>query len=58
MGTEAVVLLSPDFNQDFGLSQGSEPLGVQALVPEFTVKAFTLPILSRTAGPINNDLVP
>ena len=45
MGSLGIVMMSPSFDQHLGFTERGEDLGVQQLVPEFTVKAFVVAAL-------------
>lgn len=44
MGSLGIVMMSPSFDQHLGFTERGEDLGVQQLVPEFTVKAFVVAV--------------
>ena len=44
MGSLGVVMMSPSFDQHLGFTERGEDLGVQQLVPEFTVEAFVVAV--------------
>ena len=44
VGSLGVVMMSPSFDQHLGFTERGEDLGVQQLVPEFTVEAFVVAV--------------
>lgn len=51
MGSDGVVVVTPLFDQDLGLSEAAEYLPVEQLVPQLAVEAFAIAILPGAAWP-------
>ena len=51
MRTTPVVVVAPSLQKTFGLSQGSEPMNVQALVAQRTIKGLHDAVIGGFAWP-------
>jgi hypothetical protein len=45
VGAEGIEFFTPHLNQYFGFSERSEIGGIQAFIPQLSIKALTLPVL-------------